>query len=319
MLAEAAAGLFPARSDPAASGSRATRRIRFTACTGTSTSATTRPAGGSSRRAGAALRLRRLMPRPASRSDPRDPAMPLTPDDFGGPGRDREPMEGDRPRRTGRGPKARICLRCPKGGTTAVPDRPGPTGTCSRPGPWTATSSSGGTQRQPLGFAACPRGCARQSGRSNPSALDLPPSVEASDPPANTLSGPVEAPLLALPDPAAPAASNANHTGALAPGQSGDWPSRSNFSGPGPSRPRVSLLGSLFGGGTDPPLNGRVSLDPDRDRSTSARRSHFPGTACGFSFVALSYRRISSERLGAGRGHANRIARLAQSKGVRGE
>lgn len=180
---------------------------------------------------------------------PRDPAMPLTPDDFGGPGRDREPMEGDEPEGPG-GPEGPDLPPLPEGGARRPfqtdQDQPEP---APAPAPGPRQAPPAGRNASPLDLLPAPTDAPAER-PSNPPAPDLPPSVEASDPAANTLSGPVEAPLLALPDPAAPAASNANNTGALAPANPAIGPGASNFSRPGPKQAprRVSLLGSLFGG-----------------------------------------------------------------------
>ncbi|WP_406700996.1 hypothetical protein V5E97_19610 [Singulisphaera sp. Ch08] len=173
---------------------------------------------------------------------PRDPAMPLTPDDFGGPGRDREPMEGDELE----GPAA------PEG-----PDLPPlPQGGVRRPfqtdenppngAPAPRQAPPAGPGNNPLDLLPPPAD-APADRPSNAPSPDLPPTTESTELPAG--AGPVESPLLALPDPAA-RASSFNAQGTLAPPNPAIGPGASSLSQPAPRQAprRTSLLGSLFGG-----------------------------------------------------------------------
>lgn len=174
---------------------------------------------------------------------PRDPAMPLTPDDFGGPGRDREPMEGNEPEGPA-GPEGAELPPLPEGGVRRPfqTDRDRPN---TAPAPAPRQAPAPGSNANPLDLLPPPTD-APGDRPSNPPSPDLPPTVEATDP--STISGPIEAPLLALPDPA-PAASSNNAQGALAPANPVIGPGASNFSQPSPKQAprRTSLLGGLFG------------------------------------------------------------------------
>ncbi|WP_143206292.1 hypothetical protein [Singulisphaera sp. GP187] len=173
---------------------------------------------------------------------PRDPAMPLTPDDFGGPGRDREPMGGEEPEGPA-GPDDTNLPPLPQGGVRRPfqIDRDKPDS-----GPAPRQAPPAGPNTNPLDLLAPPAtGPAERS--SNPPMPDLPPVTESADPAAG--SGPVESPLLALPDPADSAPANRVQGSLTAPNPA-IGPGASNFSQPAPRQAprRVSLLGGLFGG-----------------------------------------------------------------------
>jgi hypothetical protein len=179
---------------------------------------------------------------------PRDPALPMTPEDFGGPGRDREGMEpeGAEPPP---GPEGEQLPPLPddKVRTPFQPDKPEASpAPRAEPRP---TPPPGGANPNPLDLPAAP--AERPSNPptaerpSNPPPADLPTPTGRVESP--TLPGPVEAPLLALPDPA-PSAPAMNVPGSATPAGPviGPGASSSPPRTPAQAPRRTSLLGGLF-------------------------------------------------------------------------
>jgi hypothetical protein len=172
---------------------------------------------------------------------PRDPAVPLSPGDFGAPGPDREGMEPEGPNLPA-GPEGEQLPPLPddKVRTPFSPDKPEDS-PAPRPEPRPTPPPAGAN---PLDLLPPPTDAPPERPSNAPKA-DLPTPTGRAE--TSALPAPVEAPLLALPDPAASAPS-VSVPGAAPPGSPVIGPGASSVSRPTPAQAprRTSLLGGLF-------------------------------------------------------------------------